>query len=521
MINTPENENPKTNDTEEFSTVFSNPAEHKKSAGKLKKSKRLSIVISAFLVVAILIGGTVGIIKLIPEKEDETPDDTIFEEIEVLSIESGTLNTVSITNENDSYKLYSVKEKSDSSSSSSSRVVNWYLDGIEKDLVNSSYIGNLVDTLSTVTAFKEITKKTAKDCGLEKPTASAVLEDEDGKITKLLLGNESPDSSGCYFKIDGSDKIYLVDSSVASAFTNNIYDFGDTSNLAAFPVSDSMTDYIGSDGSLAKFEKLTITGKNFPAPVVIEENHNEKLNSLIGYVTTSPTNHIADGVDGIFEAFKSGIAVAGTYSFDKSAASLKKFGLDNPDFTATMEISGVKHTIKLKLQEDGYYAADCDNVKLIQKVSADSVSFTQQTTKDFYSSWVCLISIEDLESLTIKTPEKTHSFEFTDVENEDEDADVSFTVKYNGKDFDTETLQDFYMNLISIPCNDYTIDDVTLNSEYSFTFKFKEEIGGQNVIDFVKVSETRYQYYSDGVAMGKVTSSELKKVLNMLEKVTK
>lgn len=519
MINTPENENPKLNETEEFSTVFSNPVEHKKASAKVKKGKRLSIVISAFLVVAILIGGTVGIIKLIPEKEDETSDDTIFEEIEVLSIESGTLNTVSITNEEGSYKLYSVKEKSESTSSSSSRIIKWYIDGLEKDLVNSDYISSLVDSLANVTAFKEITKKTAKDCGLEKPLASAILEDENGKITTLFLGDQSPDLSGSYFKIDGSDKIYLIDTSVTYAFTKSIYDLGDSSDLAAFPVSDSMTDYIGSDGMLTKFQKLTIKGKNFPVPVVIEENHNEKLNDLIGYVTTSPTNHIADGIDDIFAAFKNGLEVSGTYSFDKTDASLKKFGLDNPDFTATMEVSGVTHTIKLKLQEDGYYAIDCDNVKLIQKINADSIAFVNQTTKDFYSSWVCLVSIDDLDALTIKTPDNSHTFEFTDVE--DEDSDVSFTVKYNGKDFDTETLQDFYMNLISIPCNDYTIDNVTLNSDYSFTFKFKEEIGGQNVIDFVKISETRYQYYSDGVAMGKVTSSELKKVLNMLEKVTK
>ncbi len=516
MINSPENENEQVKEPAEFSTVFANPTVHKNDAKNVKKTKRLSIILASFLAVVVLVGGTVGVIKLIPEKETDPTDETIYEEIEVLSIESGTLSTVSLTNKNGSFKIYSVREKSEDSSLS--RVVNWYLDGVDKDLIDTDSTVNIADSLSNITALKEITKKSLADCGLEKPVATAVLTDEDGKETKILLGTPSPDNSGYYLKLGDSDKIYLVDSSVSYIFSLVELDLGDSSNLDGFPLSDSMTDFMGSDELLSKFEKLTISGKNFPSPVVIEENQNEELSSLIGYVTTSPTNHIADGTDYIFDAFKNGITVSGTYSFDKSDASLKKFGLDNPDFTATMEIMGVTHTYKFKLQEDGYYAAVCDTVKLIQKINSNAISFIEQTTKDFYSSWVCLVSIDDVDSLVIKTPENSHTFEFTDVE--DEDADVSFTVKYNGKDFDTETLQDFYMDLISIPCNDYTIDNITLNPEYSFTFNFRSEIGGKNVIDFVKVSETRYQYYSDGVAMGKVTSSELKKVLNHLEKIT-
>lgn len=517
MNNSPENEK-QINETEEFSTVFSDPTVHKNAADNKKKSKRLTIVISAFLAVAILIGGTFGIIKLIPEKETEEPDNSTFEEIEVLALDADTLTSVNITNESGSYKIYSVKEKSEDTSSSSSRVINWYVEGIDKDLISTDSTVSIVSSLSNITALKEITQKSLADCGLSEPAATAVLTDENGKQTKILLGDQSPDNSGCYFKIEDSEKIYLVDVSVTYVFNQGVLDLGDSSDMGAFPLSDSMTDFTGSDGLLGKFEKLTITGKNFPVPVVIEENSNEKLNQLVGYVTTSPTNHIADGTDDIFNAFKNGIAVSGTYSFDKSAAMLQKFGLDNPDFTATMEIMGVTHTFKFKLQEDGYYAAVCDTVKLIQKINATTIPFVEQTTKDFYSSWVCLVSIDDIDSLVINTPEKSHTFEFTDVE--DEDSDVSFTVKYNGKDFDTETLQDFYMGLISIPCNDFTIDEVALESDYSFTFNFRSEIGGKNVIDFVRVSETRYQYYSDGVAMGKVTSSELKKVINSLEKIT-
>ena len=77
MSDTPENENltdPNTGETpqpeykdeySEFETVFSDPAEHhakKPSGGK----KRVRAIIAAALAVAVLTGGTITVIKLIP-----------------------------------------------------------------------------------------------------------------------------------------------------------------------------------------------------------------------------------------------------------------------------------------------------------------------------------------------------------------------------------------------------------------------------------------------------------------------
>ena len=74
MSNIPENE--KINNTENsggdevFSTVFSDPTEHKRTAPEKKKNKLL-IAIASILAVAIFAGGTVAVIKLIPEREEE------------------------------------------------------------------------------------------------------------------------------------------------------------------------------------------------------------------------------------------------------------------------------------------------------------------------------------------------------------------------------------------------------------------------------------------------------------------
>lgn len=532
MSNLPENENQQLNEAEEMSTVFSTPTAHKKAADDKKKVNRFYVIVSVFLAVAILVGGTIGIIMKIDKREDDTVEDLTISEIKVplLSanadeIDPDTITNLSITNKSGSYKLYSVKEKDTGASSSSSRVVNWYVDGIDRDLIDTYSTSNIVTSLCDITAFKEITSKSSKDCGFDNPLATANLTFESGEKVKILLGNQSPDGSGSYLKVEGVEKIHLVNSSVIDTLQSSVYELANNNPIGSFPISSDMGDYVGSDGLLGKFEKLTVTGKNFPKPVVIEEQPNEQLVDLIGYVTTSPTSHIADGIDDIFNAFKSGINISGTYSFDKSDASVKKFGLDNPDFVATMEVKGVKHTIKFKQQAkdenetDVYYAVISDDSKLIQKVNVGSIPFVNQVTKDFYSSWVCLISIDDISAFTVEGPKGVHKFEIADVE--DQESDIKYNITHNGEKFDTQTFQDLYFEVVSLPCNDYTIDNVAHNPEYTFTFDFESGKSGKNVVTFVKVSETRYQYYSDGVAMGKVTMTDLSKVIKMLEKVTK
>ena len=174
------NENTENIDREEdgASTVFSDPADHKKTAVKKKRSL-LPIIISAVLAVAILAGGTVAVIKLIPEREDDTSTPSI-ETIKVLDKSSDDFKTVTVTNKSGTFKLYSEEEKDESSSSSSSSDTSssstktvWYLDGYAKDVINSSSVSSIVSSVASVTASREVTAKSAAECGLESPAVKA------------------------------------------------------------------------------------------------------------------------------------------------------------------------------------------------------------------------------------------------------------------------------------------------------------------------------------------------------------
>ena len=517
MSNIPENE--KLNNTENnggdevFSTVFSDPTEHKRTAPEKKKS-RLLIAIASVLAVAIFAGGTVAVIKLIPEREEEQVS-PYAEEIEVKAVESDSLSSVTVTNSEGTVKLYSVTEKTEDSDT---ETVNWYVDGVDTALTSTSTAEQFVSAVGSVTAMREITEKSAEDCGLNTPSATAVLTPKDGDELTIKLGALSPDNSGYYCSVSDSEKIYLVDSSYNEEFQVNALSFASTSAMSAFSVPDDASDYLSDDGTIITFDKLTVKSSKFPETLQFASNTDEELSQYMSYVVTAPSERIAQNVEYVVEIFKSGVQVTGAYSYDVSASSIKTFGLDAPDFEATLDIKGKTMTYKFKLQEDGEYAAVCDDSKLISKVSASSLSsFIDLGLTDYYSSWICLYNIGDLSSLNIKVNDKAYNFGIT--ANEDEEAEDKYVITLNGENIDCQSFQNFYQYCVSLSCTDFKIDKLTSSPEITLDFAFNNGTTPNSLIEFTKASDTRYQYSIGGIDMGKTTTASMNKFVKYLEKL--
>ena len=505
---------------ENESTVFSDPTQYKE-APKKQKRNRLPVIIAAVLAVAVLAGGTVAVIKLIPEKEESTSS-SAFETIKVLELKTDDLKSVTVTNENGTFKLYSVTEtaeSSDSSASEATQEVNWYLDGYEKDVINTTLVKNIVSGAAAVDAVREITAKSAAECGLENPAVKADIVTNDGAELSVLIGGESPDGTGVYIKLSTDDKIYIAEDSVKEVFDFDALSLAKTEAVPGITVTDAMkTSYTDDNGALTSFDSITVTGTNFPEKVVITPNTDENLSQYAAYMTVSPTKRIADNVDGIFDLFKSGVSVSGAYSFDTSAAELKKLGLDNPDLTATIKIGDFSLSYSFKLQSDGNYAVWYDGAKLINKIAASNLSFINYKTSNFYASWVCLQSINELSNFTVKTPDKTYSYDI--VYDDSEDAEETYVITYNGKKLTASDFQSFYQECISLSCTDFTVEKLSSEPQMTFVFTYSDASRNPTSVEFKKAAETKYQYSIDGIDMGKINSSALNKILKQVEKLT-
>ena len=509
------NEADKITAEQETSTVFSDPAEHKKNA-VIKRKKLWPVIVAAVLCVALLAGGTVAVIKLIPERDEDFSVPTI-ETITVLKEDSADFKSVTVANANGTFKLYSAEETVETDSSGTETEINWYLDGYDKELIDSSSVSNVADYAASLEAVREITAKTAAECGLESPVIRADVVKNDDSQYSILVGSESPDGTGIYVKLSTDDKIYVAESTIKDNFTFDALSFAETSQIPGITVTDDMGDYKDDEGALSSFDTITLTGKNYPETVVLAPNNDKIFIDYATYMTLAPTKRIADNVSGVFNFFKNGAAVSGAYSFDNSVSARKQLGLDNPDLVATIKIGSFSSSYSFKQQDDGNYAVWYDGAKLIKKITAANISFINNKTTDYYASWVCLQSINELSNFTLKTPEKDYSFDI--VYDDSDDAEETYVITYEGEKLVAENFQNFYEECIRLSCVDYTIANVSGEPEMSIIFTYSDTSRESVTIDFIKSSETKYQYRINGMDMGKVNSTDLNKILRMVKKV--
>ena len=146
---------------DQFTSIFADPEAHNDKP-KQNGKRRIISIIAAFLAVAVLVGGTIAVIKLIPELEDDEAQSSVFEDIKVVDVDSDKLSTVTVKNSKGEFKFYSVTsestegESSDTSSDKSENAVSWLLDGIEMDKTSSSEINSIISSAASVTAMREI-----------------------------------------------------------------------------------------------------------------------------------------------------------------------------------------------------------------------------------------------------------------------------------------------------------------------------------------------------------------------------
>ena len=398
------NEVEETNDIEEVSTIFSDPTVHNDTNKKEKKI--LPKILAGVLALCVLIGSTVAVIKLIPVLDDgtttsSTPDNTIS----VKQVDIANVDTVTFLNGD--VKTEICCETTDDETT-------WYTKQVAKDLTDSDVIKSVVTAVTDIKSTQEITKKTTAECGLETPAIKANVTLKDASSYEVTLGEKSLDNSGYYLGIDG--KIYLVSESVYTTIDFDILDFANTDNTESFGAETE------------EFDSLVVSGKNFPQTVKIVKNSDNAISEYYRYLVVSPQKRLAKGIENVFPHFQDGILVAGAYSYDVSAASLAKVGLDNPDLVTMMTVGDKTITHKFALQEDGDYAVVSTNSKLIHRVVSSNIGLlTSYTAVDFYENILFTANIDDVAEFTFETKEKSYKFA---ISANEEDAEELYTVIY-------------------------------------------------------------------------------------------
>lgn len=505
-------ENKNIPEDEEFSTIFtSSPT--KTAAPAKKNGKMLKKILVSLLALVVLGGSIVAVKELIPEKEDEFFEET--ENIPVVPLAAEKVKSIKITRKNSvSTYLATVTEETDEETGEKVSKVTWTIAGIDPSLTETTAISMVTDTLLSLRATRTIEREEGADYGFSNP--QYVIEitglDAADNLT-LTIGGATPSNSGVYAEMGGT--IYLISEDAADDFGKTDEEMATSFAISAATVDADSLNYF-TDTTLTGFDRITLSGKNFPSTLRFEMNKAEDDGNYNDYIMTSPCRRYADttNVAALLEIASKGLTAAEAYKYNPTAADLKKYGLTAPELKLTIEFGGKKVELKACRYDDEYFAVLVTGKEnIIFKVANSFLPFAEFEETAFANKLIFMDTISDFTNMTFKTQGATYSFGIDYTPETDEEKE-SYSITANGKEIKAENFQNFYQYLV-IECNELTLKKQSGTPVLTVTAK-GEKVNRE--IKFIKHSDRRYYVEVDSAPIGFISSTNMDKILDYLPK---
>ena len=155
----------------------------------------------------------------------------------------------------------------------------------------------------------------------------------------LTIGNEAPASSGVYATL--GKEIFLISIETAADFGKSDEQMATSFAIAGATVDGATLNYFYED-KLTRFDKITLSGKNFKKTLTFAMSDVSNTGNYNDYIMTAPVRRFADtaAVGSLLEYAKTGLTAAEAYKYNPTAADLKKYGLDKPEMQLLVEFGG-------------------------------------------------------------------------------------------------------------------------------------------------------------------------------------
>ncbi len=487
------------------STIFSAPVDHNDK--KPQKSKLFVKLLAAFLALAIVVGGALAVIKLVPEKQDDANKDAT---IELLKLDTDNIEKVELTNEKGSVTLLSSVTEKDGEST-----ILWRVDGVTEAYTDSDSIKSTVQTTAKLNALKAVEGSLA-DYGLDNPGITFTLYPRNNAFSQVTVtvGDAAPAGLGYYLKLSGRDTIYLVDDSIFSLSQTTKLDFATTTGVSGVVQTDKNSSCF-ADGAITKFDYITLSGKHYPTPLKIEMQNDEAINAYFAFLVTSPSLRIGndDNITSLITLLSSGIKSEGAYSFDPTDKELEKYGFNSPDAVLTISVAGQLYTIAANKADDGYYAVIDSYGGMIHKIPAASLPFVSASVTDYYSSFIVLENLSGLSHFKATFKDGTVYDFVTEYKKEDE----SYKAFIGGKELDITNFKALYSNFIGLSPVEYSSKEI---KETALTITLVHSAGtADTVLEFKPYSSGRYQVEMNSIPMGLITTTNYEKLVSDIKNV--
>lgn len=487
------------------STVFSAPKEDKKPRNT--GNKKLRNIIAAVVLVAILAGSVFAIVKFIPAADDEDVPSSSSEvlDIEVCTVDEKALKSVTVSNDlGDSFKVVPVASSVTGDDGNVTTEITWYLDGIDNSYSDTNTIGGLITRVTALKAVRVMDEAAADISvyGLDKPYLTVAAEADDGYT--LIIGNESPAADGRYGMIEGSNKVYLIDSSVISVLDTTATDYVSVQMVTSVSKTDELAGYFDDEGLLSSFDYVNISGTAHENPIRIEMNPYD-ASSYIPYLMTAPVkqNVMGETGDAVLSPIKSGLMADGVYEIYPDAATVAKYGLDNPLTVIEYKVGSFTSVIKVAAATDdnGYYAVMVDDKPIIYKLVKSELSFAEKSPEQFFNNYIFLDDITTVKSVTVTTATGTRVYNLTHGVDENEEATLA--VSCDGKELSSSDFRNLYQYMITAYASEFTMEAAPEGAaEITLVVDYTDDARENLTVAYKKATDRRYHVSVNGVPLG-------------------
>ena len=509
------------------------------------KKKTVKLV-SAVVVLGVLCAAYEGVnfyVTSQEEKETEENDTSV----DLVSLEADDITAVSFTADQNKVEF----DKKDDS---------WTEKSDADFPVNQDTVDNAVKGVASLTADQEISDvEDLSQYELDDPQNTITLTTADGDTT-LQVGMESSNNQYYVKKADDDKNVYLVSSTSLEPFMGGLYDFAES---GTFP---SVTSATITDVKVDKEDgyELTQDADNLFWNVSDGKDTEKADTTKAGNVTSAIGSLSYDKfvdyncTDDAKYGFDDPYAVVTVKYTEEEAVESDEEDADSEESTESseentdadsdtaesadaseedssedeQETRTVEKTLTIyvgdETGDDRYVKVD--DSKEVYTITKDSLTdILDSTISDFYSLTVNYVSVNDLDSLEIKSDDGDHTVDVVretakaedeeesdtdtsdeentdessaetsdessaDVDSSDETTSDTTTTSYelDGEELDESAFTTFYNKLINMTAQERLTEEYTPDGEAAYTFLFKDTDGNETTAEYYEYDTNFY-----------------------------
>ena len=452
------------------STIFSKntPVAVRKSSGRRRG------LIWGIAAVALLAGVLAFVLRIPPE--DRSPPEDM--NIRLYSVRE--VSKIEVTGEN-SYTLLAGRPGEDGNAALS--VPGWD----ESLPLDTEALVSAYASLHSVTALRKMDDGyELSDYGLDPPAVTVSVDHPHGETT-LYFGKMAPDKSGYYLSVKGTSDVYLAAVSLYDGIALSKTDM--VSKTAVEPLlPDAINaDYFDAASLVNKYDKITLTGENFPVPLVftMAERGGDMLYRLSSASVTRYAN--SGAVLSLLSPFSGGLVANSVLAAHPDDEKLRDYNLMNPLCEAAYEIDGENRTLKIGKLENGY-SLMIEGREVSYEISTEALSFAEFPREDFYAKKLIVPAKSAMREITFSSKGKSRVLSLRHTAGDV--GSLSSTAAFmDGKSLDNERLDGLFASLDALTAHSY--DENASKNELLATLTISYEGGAEETFEFYRSSSRR------------------------------